>query len=210
MSNLIGVVDCGSGNLFGVRRALHASGCQTELISTQDNILKMDAILLPGVGAFDSGMDQLKKTGIDEALIEFASTGKPMLGICLGMQFLMTHSDEFGKHTGLNLIPGAVVEIDYAPGWPVPNIGWSDVTLHQDATHTPFVDAKTGTDFYFVHSFHCVPTNSKDRLASIEYGEQNLTAIISHENIHGCQFHPELSEQAGLNIFRWLAQTTQM
>ncbi len=205
VNKLVGVIDSGIGNLFGVSRALRVSECQTLFIDAPEKISDMDAILLPGVGAFDSGMTYLRESGIDEALKEFAATGKPILGICLGMQFLMSYSNEFGRHSGLDLIPGDVLEIQHSPGWPVPNIGWCEITLLRDPKDTPFAEAATGTDFYFVHSFHCVPANDKDRLATIEYGEQNLTAIVSHDNIHGCQFHPELSEKAGLAVYRWLA-----
>jgi imidazole glycerol-phosphate synthase subunit HisH len=204
----IGVIDMGSGNLFGVRRALQYAECDAETIETPENLFDMDAVLLPGVGAFESGMNHLREVGLDMALREFSASGKPMLGICLGMQFLVSHSSEFGHHTGLDLIPGSVTEIQPVAGWPVPNIGWCEISLQQEVKDTPFSSASTGTDFYFAHSFHCVPDHPEDCLATIDYGDQKIVAIISHSNVHGCQFHPELSEQAGLDVFKWLATST--
>jgi glutamine amidotransferase len=205
MSVRIAVVDYGAGNLFSVQRGIAAAGCTSDFIADPQQFRNADVLLLPGVGAFGAGMDKLRASGMDAAIADFVRTGRPLLGICLGMQLLMSRSFEFGEHAGLDLIPGEVLPIERASGWPVPNIGWCSIDMHRDGSGTPFVDTKTGQDFYFVHSFRCAPANEADVLGSIEYGEARIAAIVSRDNVHGCQFHPEISAQAGLNIYRALA-----
>ena len=200
----IGVVDYGAGNLFSVERGLRAAGCEDEFVTDPDRVDQYDAILLPGVGAFGAGMEKLNASGMSDAVRRFAVSGKPLLGVCLGMQFLLSRSDEFGEHAGLGLIPGDVREIVHKPGWPVPNIGWHTATFAREPAGTPFARAGTGADFYFIHSYHCLPEDPDDILATIAYGDGSLVAIVSRDNVHGCQFHPETSDQAGLDIYRTL------
>lgn len=198
----VGVVDYGAGNLFSVERGLRAAGCAPTFVSQPEQLADIDAVVLPGVGAFARGMEMLAGHGMDEALIGFARAGKPLLGVCLGMQLLMTTSREFGLHRGLNLIEGDVVAMTPEKGAPVPNVGWSEIQLERRAVDTPFVALKTGTDFYFVHSFHCVPKDADAVVATIPHGTMRVAAIVSRDNVHGCQFHPEVSDQAGLAIYR--------
>jgi imidazole glycerol-phosphate synthase subunit HisH len=204
MASRIGVVDYGAGNLFSVNRGIQAAGCTATFISDPAQVPSADVLLLPGVGAFGSGMEKLRATGMAEAIVGFARTGKPLLGICLGMQMLMSSSNEFGEHRGLDLIPGDVLPLPDIPGWPVPNIGWCSVNLTRPGARTPFERVETGADFYFVHSFHCVPRDVRDVLGTIDYSGTRVTAIVERDNVYGCQFHPEISAQAGLTIYRML------
>tara|TARA_B100000029_G_scaffold467459_1_gene503724 strand:+ start:550 stop:1179 length:630 start_codon:yes stop_codon:yes gene_type:complete len=197
----VGVIDYGAGNLFSVGRGLNAAGLKAFFVTDSEKLNQYDALVLPGVGAFGDGMDKLRSIGMDQAIIEFAQTGKQILGICLGMQFLMSCSYEFGKHKGLDLIPGNVNVIPKRQGWRVPNIGWCPINFMRDPEETPFVNAASGTDFYFIHSYYCIPDESNDILATIEFSELHLTAIISQGNVHGCQFHPEISGQHGIEIY---------
>lgn len=204
MPRIVGVVDYGAGNLFSVQRGLRAADCRAEFVADPDRLREMDALLLPGVGAFGAGMKMLRESGMDEAVVAFVQTGNPLLGICLGMQFLMSASFEFGEHRGLGLVPGTVVQIDHMAGWPVPNNGWCAVKFSRSPADTPFAGARDGDDFYFAHSFHCVPADARDVLATIDYGGRPIVAMVSRGNVYGCQFHPEMSEQTGLDIYRAL------
>lgn len=206
MPRRVGVIDYGAGNLFNVERGLRAAGSDAAFVTDPERVSACDAILLPGVGAFGAGMEKMQASGMDRAVIEFAASGKPVLGVCLGMQFLMSRSLEFGEHGGLGLIPGIVEQIAVRPGWPVPNIGWCSVERIRDLVGTPFARGASGMDFYFVHSYHCVPANDQDLMAVTDYGGRQLTAIVSRDNVHGCQFHPEVSDQAGLDIYRLFEQ----
>lgn len=202
MTRSIGIVDYGSGNLFSVMRGLEAADCRARLLCEPENWAQYDGLLLPGVGAFGAGMELMRAKALDKATISFAKTGKPILGVCLGMQFLMTRSYEFGCHSGLNLIEGDVVPISPAPGWPVPNIGWNKVHLCRSARGTPFCSIASDSTFYFVHSYQCKATNPADMLGTISYANTLVAAIISRENVHGCQFHPEISGPVGISIYR--------
>ena len=206
MPRRVGVIDYGAGNMFSVERGLRTIGSEARIVSAPEQVSTCDAVLLPGVGAFGAGMERMRACGMDRAVTEFVKSGKPLLGVCLGMQFLMSRSLEFGEHEGLDLIPGAVKPIEARLGWPVPNVGWCSIEFLRDPVGTPFAANATGTDFYFVHSYHCVPANDQHLLAVTDYGGQRLTAMISRDNIHGCQFHPEVSDQAGLEIYRLFEQ----
>jgi glutamine amidotransferase len=205
MTKLIAVVDYDAGNVFGVLRGLRAAGCADPvLVTAPEDLLDKDVLLLPGVGAFGHGMDKLRASGMDRAVVEFAGTGKQILGICLGMQLLFSKSREFGEHEGLNLIPGEVLELPELPGFSIPNVGWNSVQLRQDCRGTLLKDVQDGDDFYFAHSFYCMPDNSADIIGTIEWGPQALPAIVGRHNIMGCQFHPEISDWQGLSIYRQL------
>ncbi len=206
MPRLIGVVDYGAGNLFSVERGIRAAGCAAEFVSDPDRIAAFDAVLLPGVGAFGAAMERMRARGMDAAVVTYAGRGKPLLGVCLGMQFLMTRSLEFGEHRGLDLIPGDTVEIPRLSGWPVPNVGWCAVTLARPPTKTPFARTPGGADFYFAHSYRCVPSDPRDVVGTIDYAGVPVAAMVSRENVHGCQFHPEISAEQGLGVYRTLQE----
>lgn len=207
MSRKITVVDYGIGNIFSVLRALEHAGASPELSSDPDEIRSADRVVLPGVGAFANGMDGLRSRDLVEPLREFARSGKPLLGICLGMQMLVDESEEFGTHEGLRLIPGKVVEIAAkdAEGkrLKIPHIGWSPLTApNGDWSCSPLRGVEEGSSAYFVHSFTVVPTNEAARLADTAYGDCRISAAIRKDNVSGCQFHPEKSGEVGLRIIR--------
>jgi len=206
------VVDYGAGNLFSVARGLRAANLEPDFVSDPDGVRRAGALLLPGVGAFGKGMEQMRSRGLAEAVKDFVRTGKPVLGVCVGMQFLFTQSNEFGHHAGLNLIPGQVVPLVAEARWPVPNVGWCTTEFVRDPSGTPFSLGGTAgakqMDFYFAHSFRCVPDDPADTVARTLYGSAWITAIASRDNVHCCQFHPEISAEAGLGIYRWFQGVT--
>ncbi len=204
----VGIVDYGSGNLLSVMRAFEHCGSTPVLASTPEQIKSCERLVLPGVGAFEDGMRGLRDLGLIEPIREHARSGRPLLGICLGMQMLATESVEFGLHQGLDLIPGRVVSVPdtTTDGRPhkIPHIGWSSVRPASDSTWdgTILDELRPGTALYLVHSFHVVPGTSSDLLAVCDYGGHQITAVIRSGNIFGCQFHPEKSGAAGLAIIR--------
>lgn len=209
MRNRIMVVDYGMGNLHSVRRALEVNGAQDIAVSARpDDLDDADRVVLPGVGAFADGMRGLAERGFVGPLRAYARTGRPLLGICLGMQMLATASEEFGVHAGLNLIPGRVVAIPHVAtdGRPlkVPFIGWTALVIdNQAAREGSLLQAHAeSAAVYLVHSFHVVPADPAHRLASYDFGGHRVTAAIRRENITGFQFHPEKSGAVGLEIVR--------
>lgn len=197
----IGIVDIGSGNLFNLIKCLREIEVNTTLVNNANEFKKLDALIIPGVGAFKSGIETLTKSNLIEELKNFANKKKPILGICLGMQLLLSKSYEFGIHKGLDLISGIVKPISLQKGWNVPNIGWCRVNIRQDAK-LPFNKIIESNNFYFIHSYYCDVKKKNDIVGVINYGDQKIPAIIQNENILGCQFHPELSDTSGLQILK--------
>lgn len=211
MSGRVHVVDYGVGNLYSVARAVEKAGGEVVLTESRADIAAADRLLLPGVGAFRDGMAGLARQGLDDAVRAFAETGRPLLGICLGMQMLTGESHEFGVHPGLGLVPGRVAPIPRAgvDGTPhkVPFIGWAalEPTRADGFGDTPLAEIG-GDSIYLVHSFHVEPENRGDLLAVYRYDGVAITAAIQRGNVFGCQFHPEKSGPAGLAIVqRFLA-----
>lgn len=207
------VVDYGIGNLFSVGRALERCGAEVTLSADPAQIEAAGRLVLPGVGAFSDGMKGLRERGLVEPLRRYAASGRPLLGICLGMQMLASVSDEFGEHEGLGLIPGRVVPVPThtTAGDPqkIPHIGWSGLTRSAGAdwAGSPLDTTPEGAAFYLVHSFHVVPQQSSDLLAACDYGGHRITAAIRSGRITGCQFHPEKSGEVGLAVLtRFLQQ----
>ena len=198
---MVGIVDYGVGNLFSLRSSLVAIGADAIVSADPEELKKADRILLPGVGAFGDAAQKLRESGLAEFVVEEAKRGKPLLGICLGMQLLFDKSFEYGEHEGLGLIPGEIRPIaDVIPAdYKIPHIGWN--ALHFERIDCPlFRYLKEGDHVYFVHSYYAA--NCKDALvASAEYGA-SLTAAVANKNVFGCQFHPEKSGEVGLNILR--------
>lgn len=206
------VVDYGIGNLFSVQRALEHCGASVRVSSDASAIETAERVVLPGVGAFADGMRGLRERGLVEPLRRLASAGRPLLGICLGMQMLADVSEEFGEHQGLGLIPGRVVAIPRVDvlGQPqkIPHIGWNALVPAHDAPGTsPWAgtilsSTPPQTSVYLVHSFHFVPASTADRLADCVYGGHRITAAVQRGRLTGCQFHPEKSGEAGLAVLR--------
>ncbi len=209
MGSQVTVVDYGVGNLYSVRRALETCGCdEVEVSSDPAAIQGAQRLVLPGVGAFADGMHGLRERGLIEPILSYARSGRPLLGICLGMQMLATTSEEFGSHAGLGLIPGRVVAIARrtVDGRPlkVPFIGWTAISVADgpQAADSLLASHPAQAAVYLVHSFHVQPDDAQHRLATYEYGGHLITAAIRRDNITGFQFHPEKSGGVGLAILR--------
>jgi len=199
----IALIDYGMGNLHSVAKALEKVGCRVELVSDPDKLADFDRVVLPGVGAFRDCIGTLEKKGLDSAIKSFVDSGKPFLGICLGMQVLMDVSHEFGSYRGLGLIPGAVrpfPESHPERGFKIPHMGWNDIVLPSGQEPHPVLEALHGQQVYFVHSFYCAPEEPEHILAACSYGDYPFAAAIGRDNIVGVQFHPEKSQRAGLNL----------
>jgi len=198
---MIAIVDYGVGNLFSLKSSLAMIGAEARVTGSADDLRAAEKIILPGVGAFEDAANKLRAAGLDVAVVEQARAGKPLLGICLGMQLLFERSFEYGEHRGLGLLAGDVV--DMRPRIPahlkVPHIGWNALRLTKP-THPLFRYVEEGDCVYFVHRYYAVNCE-QDTLATAEYGAA-LTAAAGSENVLGCQFHPEKSGKVGLNILR--------
>ena len=202
---MIAIIDYGVGNLFSLEHSLMAVGAGTVVTGDAETFLRADHVVLPGVGAFGDAAAKLRETGLGEALKEEAARGKPVLGICLGMQLLLEKSLEFGEHQGLGLIPGEVRALSETvdPGLKIPHIGWNPLTLTRPSAL--FRDVRDGDSVYFVHSYQGTRCGA-DTLALTEYSAP-VTAAVGRGNVAGCQFHPEKSGRVGLDILRAFAET---
>jgi imidazole glycerol-phosphate synthase subunit HisH len=203
------VVDYGLGNLLSVRRGLEHCGAMVTVTSDPDIILSAPRVVLPGVGAFSDGMSELRSQGLDNVVLEVASRGTPLLGICLGMQMLLDESDEFGTTEGLGLIPGRVIPIPattiLGDSQKIPHIGWNNLVFSKGLKSWCgglLQETNPGEAVYFVHSFMVVPDNPDHRIADCLYGGIFVSAAIGRDNIYGCQFHPEKSGEVGLKVLR--------
>lgn len=201
---MISIVDYGVGNLFSLKCSLAAIGEEVTVTGDPQALRRSGKLILPGVGAFQDAADKLRSTGLDALIREGAARGKPILGICLGMQLLFEKSYEFGEHRGLGLIPGTVVPMaGFIPeALKIPHIGWNALRLRKESPLFRYI--QDGDFVYFVHSFFAAQCDSYV-IADTEYG-QTLTAAVQKENVYGCQFHPEKSGNVGLNILRAFAQ----
>lgn len=201
---MIAVIDYGLGNLFSLISSLKALGAEAVVTSDVQKISQAERLILPGVGAFGDAMARLHSIGLDKLLQEQAASGKPLMGICLGMQILFAEGYEYGHHQGLALIPGQVASLEadlQQSGYAlkIPHMGWNALTIHQK--DCPLMKNSHDGDFvYFVHSFY---TKDCDEyvVASAEYGLA-VPAVVNNGNVYGCQFHPEKSGKVGLNILK--------
>jgi glutamine amidotransferase len=201
---MIAIVDYGVGNLFSLERSFNAIGVEVEITSDPEKIRAAEKILLPGVGAFGDAAEKLRNTGLDKVVVEQAQSGKPLMGICLGMQLLFEESLEYGCHKGLGLIPGRVVSIEQVipQGLKIPHMGWNALAFQKDSPL--MANIQNGDCVYFVHSF-CAVDCGDAVIAMAEYGAP-VTAAVQKNNVFGCQFHPEKSGAVGLNILRAFAE----
>ena len=198
---MIAIIDYGVGNIFSLCSSFRYIGANAKLTADADEVRRADKILLPGVGAFSDAAEKLRACGMWDVILEECASGKPLLGICLGMQMLFEKSYEYGEHRGLGLIPGEVVPI--APVVPkdykIPHIGWN--ALHFRGEKSPlFRYINEGDHVYFVHSYYAAGCEAST-IATCEYSAE-LTAAVQRGNVFGTQFHPEKSGEVGLNILR--------
>jgi imidazole glycerol-phosphate synthase subunit HisH len=203
------VIDYGLNNLLSVRRALEHCGARVIITHDREVILNASYVVLPGVGAFGRAMKALHELGLVDVIRLVAKRDIPLLGICLGMQLLLTESDEFGRTQGLDLISGRVVALPEASAsgeaQKIPHIGWSELMPLVAITQwqgTLLEKMQQAFSVYFVHSFMANLDDEEDGLAVCQYGEKNIMAVIARGNIMGCQFHPEKSGEVGLNVLR--------
>lgn len=200
---MIAIVDYGVGNIFSLYKAFEYIGIDAVLTSDPQIIAKADKIILPGVGAFGDAAQKLRESGLAEVVIEQAKAGKPLLGICLGMQMLFEKSYEYGEHAGLGLIKGSVVTMEgvVPTGYKVPHIGWNGLHFPKDKEKSPiFKYIEEGECVYFVHTYYGKDCE-ESVIATTEYGAE-LTAAVQSGNVYGCQFHPEKSGDAGMKILK--------
>ena len=197
---MVAIVDYGVGNLFSIKSSLDMIGADSVITNDPDTIKKADKIILPGVGAFRDARKKLSEDGLDKLVIEEVKNGKPIMGICLGMQMLFEKSYEYGEYEGLGLLKGSIRPIAdvIGVGLSIPHIGWNPLIIKKDSPILKYV--KEGECVYFVHSYYA--SDCDESVASVaEYGAL-LTASVSLGNVHGCQFHPEKSGKTGLNILK--------
>lgn len=195
----IAIVDYGMGNLHSVSKAVQRLGFEGIVTGDADAILGADGVILPGVGAFGDAMEHLRESGLDEVVRQAAASGKPLLGICLGMQLLFGESEEHGRNEGLGILPGKAVRFQGGEGFKVPHMGWNQLEFAQPTS--PLLGNLEEGHVYFVHSYHVLPECKDDLVAVTDYGHP-VTAIVGRDNVYGMQFHPEKSGELGMALLR--------
>lgn len=207
----ITIVDYGVGNLRSLIRAFELFGANVLISEDPKTLVDSDAIVLPGDGAFNSGMRGLRVRNLTQAVKDFAKSGKPILGICLGAQILLSFGFEFGKFSGLDLMKGKVIRFPkLKDNEKIPQIGWNSIFAQNDKNwkNTILENVKSGSNVYFIHSYIIKPSNKYDILALSTYGEYEFCSVIFRNNIYGCQFHPEKSGDVGLLIINNFLKVT--
>ncbi|WNC14407.1 imidazole glycerol phosphate synthase subunit HisH [Brevibacillus brevis] len=195
---MIGIIDYGMGNLFSLSKALERLGYSYDFVSQPERLDECSGLILPGVGAFGDAVANIRELGLEQAIHDYAASGRPILGICLGMQLLFGKSEEHGEHIGLGLLNGEAVR--FAGGeYKIPHMGWNQLTLAQ--SHWLLDGVQTGDYVYFVHSYH-VRVGSPDILLATSDYHQDVTAIVGRENVYGMQFHPEKSGETGMRLLQ--------
>ena len=207
----VAVIDYGMGNLFSVERACEHAGLNAIITADKSTIMNSDGIILPGVGAFGDAMDSLERKDLIAPIKDFVEEGKPLMAICLGMQLLMSESEEFGQHKGLNIIEGSVVKfpVKNMEGGKikVPQVGWNRIfqPSSEDPTYwneSPLKDIMSGEFMYFVHSYYTVPSDKGAILSTTTYEETQFCSGIRRRNVFACQYHPEKSAAEGIKIYK--------
>lgn len=191
----VAIIDLGIGNLRSVFNSLYELGYDPEVVSSPDQLSAFERAILPGVGHFKTASEKLTETQFGQAIRQHSAAGKPLLGICLGMQLLATRSYEGGDNPGLNLIPGVIKKIESSLR--VPHMGWNSVNFHQ--SHPLTATIKPERDFYFVHSYYFEPDDKDCTIGTTDY-EKTFCSIVAKKNIVGMQFHPEKSQRNGLAL----------
>jgi len=205
----VAIIDYHMSNLYSVKNACERAGVATVITSDKKKIMNADAVILPGVGAFSSAINNLKRLDLISPIKDFVNSGKPFIGICLGMQLLFSESEEFGQAKGLALIPGKILRFSTDKDIKVPHVGWSPINKPKSGLDrwggSPLRDVQENEYMYFVHSFYAVPENDKDVLSFTPYGESEFCSSILSGNIFATQFHPEKSAEEGVKIYsEWL------
>jgi len=206
----VAIVDYDMGNLFSVKHACESVGLKASITASRQEILAADAVILPGVGAFGDAMATLVRLQLVDVLRQVAVSGKPLVGICLGMQLFMTRSYEFGCHEGLGIIEGEVVRFESpaegAARLKVPQVGWNHIHGNGAWKGSLLDGLQSGEFMYFVHSFYAIPADSRVVLSTTRYGHIEFCSSLSHGNVFACQFHPERSGPQGLRIYHNFAE----
>ncbi len=203
----VAIIDYKMSNLFSVQAACNSVGLSSVITSDNNQILDAKIAILPGVGAFGEAMKYLSDLKLDDTIFQFVDSGKPFVGICLGLQLLFDSSEEFGKNSGLGLIKGKVKKFNFyshnSTKYPVPQIGWNTLKQINDSWDDSLLYNNTNGDFmYFIHSYFVEPQNKNIILSSTTYGNTEYCSSIQQNNIFACQFHPEKSGEIGLNIYK--------
>ena len=209
MPAVIALLDYGAGNVRSVHKALIAAGGDVQLASTPDKVMLADAVVLPGVGAFDDCINAMQRQELLEATRGFIASGKPFLGVCVGYQALFEKSEEFGSHSGLGIIKGSVRKFQFYAGEntksPVPQIGWNKIRQNGSKwNETPLCKNRDNDFMYFVHSYYVEPDNKQVILSTTTYGDREYCSAIQYNNIFATQFHPEKSGSIGMKIYQQL------
>lgn len=201
----VAIVDYRMGNLYSVRRACEAAGMMAIITSDRNEILSAPLVILPGVGAFGDAMATLHELDLVSVIRDVANSGTALVGICLGLQLLMTESEEFGQHGGLDLIPGTVRRLDGRTSGSgrlkVPEIGWNSVAPVRSWEGTPLQPVPPQTHMYFVHSYYVLPAADDFILSHTSYGATTFCSSVQKKNVFACQFHPERSGPTGLKMY---------
>jgi len=192
---MIAIIDYGMGNLHSVSKAVERLGYEAVVTADPVLIAASEGAILPGVGAYGDAMADLRETGLAEVTQAYAASGKPLLGICLGMQLLFSQSEEHGHNEGLSLLPGKVIR--FQGDYKVPHMGWNKLSFLQQ--ECPLFEGLEEGHVYFVHSYHAKPELASDLLATTDYHQQ-VTAIVGRGNVYGMQFHPEKSGELGMRL----------
>ena len=210
----VAIVDCEIGNLFSVQTACEFVGLEAQITNDRDSVLAADGVILPGVGAFGDAMSNLARLDLVTPIKDYIASGRPFMGVCLGMQLLFTESEEFGRHGGLDVIPGRIVRFESrvtpTDVLKVPQVCWNQI--HPSIEGGPAWDqhalkgVRPGEHMYFVHSYYCVPSDPGVSICSTTYGETTYCSGVARSNVFATQFHPEKSGPEGVRIYRnWAA-----
>jgi len=200
----VAIIDYGIGNLRSVEKAFSVVGVDAVITGDRERLLAAERLVLPGVGAFGTCMSEFERHGLKELVIDRVEQGTPLLGICVGMQMLFEESAEFGKTKGLGLLKGQVNRFD-DDSLIVPHVGWNQV--EKTSTSPLLNDVSENSFFYFVHSYYCEPADKDVIVGETEYGV-TFASVVAKKNIHGVQFHPEKSQNAGLQLLKNFANQT--
>lgn len=193
------IVDYGVGNFRNVQKAFEAVGAAAEITDSVTAVEQAEVVILPGVGAFGDAMHHLHARGLDQPVLAAAQAGKPLFGICVGLQLLFDESEEMGQHRGLGILPGKIVRFPDRPGLVVPHMGWNQIEPTREHPLLRYINP--GDFAYFAHSYYPVPASPADIIACTDYG-QPFPSMVGRQNVCAIQFHPEKSQQVGLQILR--------